>query len=603
MIFIHVLIGLLSIFVSPHILLHKLYKHINLSLRFSYGIIISYTVVWILVLINYYLNLPDVFTLIFVYIIFLLSVIDFLRSKYNFENTSKTLILLLVSLVILIPLFSHIGVGFRIIDALASWNKWGIELYNNEYNPINAAYPVLQPGIWSLIYKIQGNSDIWWTAQLTLFAIPLLVILQLIILYNESKNITYIIMSILLLPYFYSSHVYNGNMDIPVMLLGMLSLIILYTAELHKNEKSFEYYIYASLLLAGIASITKQAGLAFIVFNVIYILFNVKSFTYKKRLLYVIIGSMLYFISYLSLYYQNNIAPPLGNIDHLAEIAEYRYNKESISEILAWAYKNFFLLPEKLPLIDTIKVKYFTLSLMILGLILFMFKDLRKYNNIAFLSAVYFILSSILWFFYFSYDERNALWVKTFYIIFFSINISYLISYFPYNLKYITASIFILLVGFLFNKNDLAYRVQEKSQQGICEKYKCVNSVNEAKKLLDAHQDNTCMQIYTNEMVMHADALVKAYKNKFILVGRDYHYQNFEFLEHDCVKGRYIIFRQNSTLRTYEWSKVIKLHEERVIQRVKNTKGLVFFVPANTKLPDDYFNNMPSNHGNTEGTL
>ena len=63
---------------------------------------------------------------------------------------------------------------FMTTDAVESWNRWAIELSRNTYNPYNAAYPLLFPGIWSLVYKAQGASSVWIFAKLTLFVGPMI---------------------------------------------------------------------------------------------------------------------------------------------------------------------------------------------------------------------------------------------------------------------------------------------------------------------------------------------------------------------------------------------------------------------------------------------
>ena len=61
-------------------------------------------------------------------------------------------------------------------DAVVSWNRWAIELVNYTYEPASAGYPILFPGIWSLIYKAQGTTEIWFLAKLSLYVAPFICI-------------------------------------------------------------------------------------------------------------------------------------------------------------------------------------------------------------------------------------------------------------------------------------------------------------------------------------------------------------------------------------------------------------------------------------------
>ena len=270
----------------------------------------------------------------------------------------------------MLPLLKKIGTGFVSWDAVVSWNRWALELYNNTYDPIDAAYPILLPSMWALIYKIQGTSDIWWSGQIILFVFPVMTLAILLSLYYENKNRSFILMAILIYPYLISGLAINGYMDMPVMIIGTLSLIILYAAEIYKDKPEFDYYIYASLLLAGIASITKQAGLAFIVFDLIYIGLNIKLFKHKKRLILVILLSFLYFLTYLSLYYLNSMDTVTGNFAYLEKISKQRELKyNNFNQYLYYLYSDFFSYPATIPLLAPL-VALFKLKIITPGLIL-----------------------------------------------------------------------------------------------------------------------------------------------------------------------------------------------------------------------------------------
>lgn len=595
MILLNAFVGFFAIFISPQIFLYYKYKNLNYSLVLVYGLILSYTGAWLSTLTNFYLDLPSIFTYLLAYFIAISSLIYmYLNKEKNINNNHGFLIWLFV-LIVMLPLLYNMGIGFSIWDVLASWNKWAMELFENKYYPIDAAYPILMPGIWSLIYKIQGTNEIWWTAQITHLVLPLLTLTLVLSLYNETKNKTYLFMAIFIYPYLVSTHTINGNMDMPVMIMGTLSLIVLYTAETYKGKIEFEYYVYASLLLAGISSITKQAGFAFIVFDLIYIVLNIKFFENKKRLIIMIVLTFFYFLSYLSMYYQNNISSATGNFKHLGDISQQKLSKDNFSQNLQHLNHNFFALPANIPLLtpllSLIKFKFITLFLIILGFILFIFKDLRKYNSVSFLSGLFFILGTIVWIKFFSYDERNALWVKSFFIVFLSINLNYVITRYidkPIFAKVIFSVIILSISIYLLSLGDkFTYEKQKSSQMKAGVRYGCLPSITYAAKLLEGK--DTCVKIYTNELPMTQNYLLKTYKDKFILMGRDYKFQSFKYLEHKCEAGRYIIFRRASVVKSNDWWKVTKLTRDGIIHNIPDEKVLVYFVPPNIKLDDDYF--------------
>jgi len=594
MILLNVFIGFFAIFLSPQIFLYYKYNNLNYSLILTYGIILSFTGAWFTSLVIYYLDLPNIFVYILACFITILSLAYMFLHKEKHINRENNFLIWLLVLIIMLPLLQNIGIGLSVWDALASWNKWAMELFENKYYPIDAAYPVLMPAIWSLIYKIQGSSEIWWTAQATHVILPLITLAVLLSLYNETKNKTYIFMAIFIYPYLISIPTINGNMDMPVMIMGTLSIIILYAAETNKNKLTFEYYVYASLLLAGISSIVKQAGFAFILFDLIYILLNLKFFTHKKRLLTIILLTFIYFLSYLTMYYQNNIASPAGNFKHLGNISNQNLLRLGLTKYFYWLYDSFFSLPASIPylapLMTLTKIHLITPILIISGLLLYVFKDLRKYNSVGLLSGIFFILGTIVWVKFFSYDPRNSNWVKAFFIIFVSINFNYLITRYQQKAIYTKLILSTIILGisiYLFTLGDkFVYEKQKISQEKIGLRYGSIHLVKYMAHLLEGK--DPCVKIYTNDLPLPHNYNLKAYKNKFIVMGRDYKYQSFKFLEHSCTQNRYIIFRINAPGHE-EWWKVTKLINDGIIKRIPHGRDLVYSVPPNIKIQDSYF--------------
>ena len=309
--------------------------------------------------------------------------------------------------------------------------------------------------------------------------------------------------------------------------------------------------------------------------------------------------SLLYSISYLIMYYQQSSVGIIGNLHHLKDIAHQKYLAYNFNEYIQWLFNRFFQLPETIsffvPLLSFLKIKYISPILIIIGLLLFIFKDLRRYHSISFLSAIFFIVGTLIWIKFFSYDERNALWVKSFFIIFLSINLNYLLTRYKYKYRPLYTKILFFLILFIVSLDlyalgdKFAYAKQKNSQMQAGVRYGCLPSIQYAVKLLK--DKSACVKIYTNELPMVQNYRLKPYKDRFILIGRDYKFQSFQYLEHTCKEGRYIIFRKTSMLNKNEWKKVEKLKKNGMIKSIPNKNVLVYFVPPNLKLGKYYFKN------------
>ena len=592
MILLNALVGLFAIFVSPQLFLYRKFPNINYSLLLIYGFIASLTGTWMLFLISFYLNIPNWFIATAAYIVAVVSIAPLFLGKSNRADNKvafSRLSIWAISIIVLMPLLYRIGSGFTSLDAAASWNRWAIELYNNIYNPIDAAYPLLLPSLWSIIYKIQNSNDIWWTSQVTLFLIPLFTIAILSTLFTESKNLAYPIMGLLLYPYLISSYTINGDMDMPVMLIGFLSLISLYAAECNRGKIDFDYYSYASLLLAGLASITKQAGLAFLAFTILYIVLNRKHYRNKRVLFTVILLSFAYFASFLPLFYLHGNAGAVDNITHLENLSNKGGGWHTLLKNPKSLYDLFFLTPRNITFMTPfLSVKALYTYLIILGYLLFAYKDLRKYSSISFLSALFFMLGVAAWIKFFSYDFRNSLWTRAFFILFVSINLGYLFRRLhlkPIIFQKIILSLLVLVLLFVtIRKGDeIAFKIQKKGQIEVSHKPELAKY---AASLLK--NKKSCCKIYTNELALPYNYYVKEFQKKgqFAAMGRDYKYQNFSYLEHNCTDGSYMILRDTS-MRMDEWWKVQKILGSNLIKEIR---PLIYYIPPGLRIEKKYFN-------------
>jgi len=583
MILLNFFIGFFAIFISPHIFIYYRFPNIKYSLIIIYSIVVSFTSIWTITLLSYYLNLPN----LLIYLLAVFTAIYSIIYMYNHHNTPNhkkyNLIIWGLGIILLFPLFQSAGTGFTEWDAVVSWNRWGLELYKNEYHPIHAAYPLLVPSLYSIIYKIQGTSDIWWTAKMALFYLPLVTIVVPLIFFIEYKNKAFLFMAILIYPYLLMHSTIAGTVDMPVMIIGMLSLITIYAAEINKGDKKFDNYVYASLLLAGIASITKQSGLAFLIFDFVYILLNLKDFKNKKRLLFIILLACLYFITFLSMYYINAFIGVTGNIELLKSLSAHNFANKNI------LFNKFFAFPPNLPLFrpfaNLFHIPRIMPYIMVGGFIIFILKDTRKYNSVAVLSVIFLIIGFFAWGKYASYHPRNSWWDHTFLIMFASINFNHFIEwYHKKKIPSIVIYFLIILLSLLYFgtlNNDFADKKQQLFQKNL-------GSTNTTKELIKIiHSHDKCVNIYTNDFMLLYNYYAKGIQNHIISGEVDLSFLR-KSIENKCKDGSYLVFRGST--RTYPiWRKEIsKLIKDKKILKYKNNAYL-YYIPPHTTLSKDYF--------------
>jgi len=479
--------------------------------------------------------------------------------------------------IFLMPMLQYTGSGFEWWDAVVSWHRWALELYANQYTPIDAAYPVFLPALWAMLYKIQNTNEVWWTSRVVMFIFPFYVTMLSLTLYKEYKNSVFLCIVILLYPYLLWSETIAGSMDMPVMIMGMISLITMYAAALNKKKTTYIYYVYGSLLLAGIASIVKQAGLVFIVFDFIYILLNIKLFNNKKQLLVVLFLSMSYFLTYLSLYYINGTHGATGNINWL----KYLSTSRTLDEFMDM----FFAYPPQLPftrwLTDVPRITPYLLGLSV-GLLIF--KKARQVNSIGFLSLIFVLIGFYAWTEYFSYDARNSYWVKVFVIMFIAINLGYLIDwYFAKKRNPMIPLLLVLvlpIVYFVHLGDAFTYKKQLAYQKNLGDAKRIQYIVKEIKPTSE------CVKLYTNNHFLTYNVYAKQIHDKLFAKEFDIDFLR-QSVENDCKDGAFILFRYTTSTYPF-WKNVQKLIDDKKIEKYKGS-NYFFHVPAYSKLKENYF--------------
>ncbi|TCS35090.1 hypothetical protein EDC30_1113 [Paucimonas lemoignei] len=207
-------------------------------------------------------------------------------------------------------------------DINMSWNRWAMQLYENQYSPYNAAYPVFIPGIWSLIYKAQSDPLTWVLPKVFLLIFPIIVLIQNIQLAGNRKPLAAIIIFLVFSQIFLNNKLLlSGLMDSIVMMLILISGIALYLTAISKDsDLDTNIYAFSAALFAGIGAITKQPGmLAAVIVGISLLIIGIKK---KKNykwygLIYVLL--FLPLSTFMAIYLTTPETPtPLGNISHLA---------------------------------------------------------------------------------------------------------------------------------------------------------------------------------------------------------------------------------------------------------------------------------------------
>lgn len=519
----------------------RLYGYFNNTIKsVSVGIILSFSYLWVLFLVSFYFQFGQ--SILLFLISLFTPIIYYFFQNSNQEPRKINVLKIIIFFLFLLPLYLHIGESFTLWDSIVSWNRWAVEFTKYEYNPYNAAYPVLYPAIWSIIYQIQNNSDLWITAKVTLMVIPTFTIIILLGIINNKKIIFPFVIIIFLIPYYiYAGYLSNGLMDIQVMLFGLLSLILLKIAD-DEYGKDYSFYLYSAILLAGLASIVKQSGIIFLIFVILYSTFIGYKRVKNVKLLFLIISlSMLYMTSFLILFYSHgdNI---IGNINYLENLSSRTGND---------LFSNFYTLWKKFAS-TAFPNGNLHLYIFLLGMALNFLNFSIKRNFIGIMSILFCIIGFIIWANYFSYDNRNSLWIRSFLVIsaaigYESILNSFVEKIYKLNLikpfsnlristKIIQVFLFIVIVTILFLFNDdKVIKIQYKQSNEL-------GNIHSAKRLAALTNNKPeCVKIYTDNAAIQFNPLVQSSR---LIVFSSLTVQKIftEMLNNQCNEGSYFLY-------------------------------------------------------------
>jgi hypothetical protein len=360
---------------------------------------------WLVVVVSYWLNLtvplPALLGLVAVALAYL-----WLQGRRSVVVTNAYVVALTLIVTAGLCLFLYWG-GFtsdyRLIfltnDAVVSWNRWGVELAENTFKPYNAAYPVLFPGIWSLVYKAQGGSTVWIFAKLTTFIGPVILGATVCVLVASRSAIAASVYTIFVFQFFFITKPFPmllGDMDVPVAIMCLAAGISMVVAidKIERGESSGETVIVAGLF-SGLASITKQAGAVMLLPLIYLVVAGTWSGKISKRasLIAVLVAAVpLATFTAMFLSQQTDL---LGNIQNL---------------------ENFTKSVNKFPLLGALyHVEAMLPIWMLVVLSLLALANLFYLRGLSGQMGVLFLVLGIAGFFAFAkccaYQERNGWWI------------------------------------------------------------------------------------------------------------------------------------------------------------------------------------------------
>lgn len=375
----------------------------------------SLFVSWFVVYFSYWVALPD---LVFPLMALCVGLWLFQAKKGLWSVTVPFSPMPLALLAIIVAIFVYLfqggaGSDYRLIfmtwDAVASWNRWAIELSANEYKPMaGSSYPLLLPALWSLVYKAQGSSELWMVAKGLLFVFPALLFLIFFLLLSVRFYMVATFFLVFAGVFFFSRNAFamlQGNVDIPlaVMLLagGTSLLYSLHWLERGRVEE-LKRGLLMSVFFVGLAAITKQQG--GVMFAPLALTIMI---AWRRKLLTFGTGAVLLFVAVLPLFSFLTIffsldGNPFGNLGGLSAISAASSSGEPFRAALEFV----------LAMVPTY------LWFVLLGLSLL---NLFFFRSPAGVLGILFLLLGVAAFFFYgkccSYEARNGWWVLMMFVL------------------------------------------------------------------------------------------------------------------------------------------------------------------------------------------
>ena len=376
---------------------------------------ISLIVGWLVVCVSFWMNLNDISIFIFIGAISVTYAFKktaygkaLLARPYGYcsQKSNKTIemfVLIVLVVVVLITLRDSQTFVFLRWDTIVSWNRWAAELYSNQYNPINAAYPVLFPGLWSLIYKAQANPFFSSIVKLSTSIFIIVPILLTSLVLRRSRLAGCAIAYVLGYAFYnyIGGSVFAGYMDgvVALLIFSAVTCMVLSLHDFnHGSAGSGQMLLLAAIVLGGAASVSKQAGAIMLPvgYLVIFITLQKKWLSRPMAMLVACVLTAPIFLYYL-IYFNVTEASPVGNITGLISITEARSSELGFLKLGLDKVLGFLPLPVMVFMI-------------IVGLLNFV-RRLGVLSSVGMMLFIFFIVGFVVYAYCCSYGARNGWWL------------------------------------------------------------------------------------------------------------------------------------------------------------------------------------------------
>ncbi|MGE5340242.1 MAG: hypothetical protein ACM3SY_02065 [Candidatus Omnitrophota bacterium] len=326
--------------------------------------------------------------------------LDFKRlsNTWNEFITSRTLgynLLFILSCAVIVwyvfLFFYFMGDVFEHWDPVVGWNRFALDWAANRF-PVNTyRYPQLIPSNWSMSYVLMQNTDIQCFAKSIMAFFPIGILLVFLSAGIKEKKSAYLLALIIygpLIGYIYEpSYVVSGYVDIAVSFFAFLSFYAM-----RKGSDRM------AIVFACAASVTKQAGLFFLGFILIWAFLRLikrrQSLSFKKVLTAVALSLVAVLLITASWYVMKEIQIRSGQ-----DISEFGLTQKA--NVSPHHLERLSSALERLSTLHHPKLRFFIYAIFALILLGIFHRESRGATLL--ISIPYFLLWGLL----FSYDNRN----------------------------------------------------------------------------------------------------------------------------------------------------------------------------------------------------
>jgi len=163
----------------------------------------------------------------------------------------------------LVKAIGYLGSIFNIWDSIVSWNRWAIDWSLNKFPALTWHYPQLMPANWSLSYVFL-KSELQMFPSATMLVFPIAVLLTLWDMGIRFRQIGYFA-SVTFTGYMtfalMGTTAFSGYVDVAVGFLALAAVYLLLLAREKKTTEEIIKYIGLGAISAAGSALCKQSGL------------------------------------------------------------------------------------------------------------------------------------------------------------------------------------------------------------------------------------------------------------------------------------------------------------------------------------------------------